>query len=122
MDEPTAGLDPAGREEIINHIRSLKNNHKQTIILVSHNMDDIIKLTDRVLIMSAGRIVSDDTPAATFERHNLLKSFGLSAPHISLLMSKIKNAGVPVPFGVYTVEDASNVIYNLAFSKGLVKV
>ena len=86
LDEPTAGLDPKGRDEILDQISKLKEETKITVILVSHSMDDVAKYVDRIIVMNKGCVMYDDEPKAVFEQYQYLEEIGLSAPQVTYIM------------------------------------
>ena len=110
LDEPTAGLDPAGRDAILGMIRSIRDTRGTTIILVSHSMEDMAEYADRLLVMEKGSIVYDGTPVEVFRNYRDLESKGLSAPQITYLMQKLKEAGADVPTDITTVEEAKEAL------------
>ncbi|MDS1030449.1 energy-coupling factor transporter ATPase [Bacillota bacterium LX-D] len=106
LDEPTAGLDPKGRDEILNEISALHQQLKITIILVSHSMEDIARFTERVIVMSKGKIVLDGTPREIFQQTQLLEKLGLGVPLVATLMHKLKEQGLNVRTDILTVNEA----------------
>lgn len=106
LDEPTAGLDPAGRKEILGLVEKLWKEQKITVILVSHSMDDVAKYADRILIFSKGKIVVDDNPRAVFAKEEELIGYGLSLPQSTEALIKLKQSGIPVHTDKITVEEA----------------
>ncbi len=110
LDEPTAGLDPRGRDEILGQIAELHKKHKMTTILVSHSMEDVAKLVDRIIVMNKGKIALDGTPAEVFKHYQILSEMGLAAPIITLLMKKLRAAGMDVPEDIFTVAKAKEAI------------
>ena len=110
LDEPTAGLDPSGRNDILGLILKLQKEQKMTIILVSHSMEDVAEYADRVLVMDKGSIIFDDTPREVFKHHEELKELGLSVPQVSIAMSKLREKGIPVKTDAITVEEATKEI------------
>ena len=106
LDEPTAGLDPAGRNDILGLILKLQKEQGMTILLVSHSMEDVAEYADRVLVMDKGSIVFDNTPREVFKHHEELKELGLSVPQVSVAMSKLREKGLPVKTDAITVEEA----------------
>lgn len=113
LDEPTAGLDPAGRDEILCKIRDMHRRLGITVVLVSHSMEDIAGLADRILVMNQGRLVMNDKPAEIFKCCNELKSIGLSVPQVTEVCNRLREAGVPLPEGIYTVSMAKAEIEKL---------
>lgn len=110
LDEPTAGLDPQGREDILEEIAALHHNLKITVILVSHSMEDIARYANRVVVMSGGKIAMNGTAQEIFTRVEELEKLGLGIPMVSRLMHRLKNRGIPVPIDIFTVEDAKEAI------------
>ena len=116
LDEPTAGLDPRGREELIRTIRYLHEKKKVTIIFVSHNMDDIARLADHVIIMSQAEKVADASPKEVFADTAMLKKAGLRPPHVMELLAKFKAAGLPVRTDCLNIEEAHACLKELCRS------
>jgi len=110
LDEPTAGLDPRGREDILQEIAELHHKLKITVILVSHSMEDIARFTKRVIVMNKGKIAMDGTVREIFTRVDELESFGLGVPTVSILMHRLKGMGIPVPIDIFTVEEVKDAI------------
>lgn len=106
LDEPTAGLDPAGRDEILYKIRDMHKRMNMTVILVSHSMEDIAKLADRILVMNQGKVAMFDTTDAVFRRGEELTKIGLDIPQITRITDRLRQSGIPLREGIYTVEDA----------------
>ncbi len=107
LDEPTAGLDPKGRDEILNLIKKLHDEEKITVILVSHSMDDVANYVDRIIAMHGGKIVFDDTPHEVFSHVSELEEIGLAAPQVTYIMHELKNAGMNVDTTATTIEEAA---------------
>lgn len=110
LDEPTAGLDPKGRDDILGQIKSLHDEYKMTIILVSHSMEDMAKLADRILVMDRGKCVLDGTPKEVFKSSEILEGIGLAVPQVTYLAKKLKEKGFNIPDDIFTVEQAKNEI------------
>ncbi len=110
LDEPTAGLDPSGRDEIFGYIKTLHQKYNMTIILVSHSMEDIAKLAQRVIVMSKGTIEMDKPSNHVYAQPEYLEKIGLSAPQITYLMKKLKKVIPNINDDVFTVEEAYNEI------------
>ena len=110
LDEPCAGLDPRGREEILGLIRDLHRDTGATIVMVSHSMDDVASLAERVIVMNHGREAMDGTPREVFSRGAELRAIGLDVPQAVLLADKLRERGFDVPQGVYRVEEIKAVI------------
>lgn len=116
LDEPTAGLDPKGREDILNLIKDLHDKMGITIILVSHSMDDVANYVDRIIVMNKGRVAFDDEPKEVFKHYKELEEIGLAAPQVTYVMQELKEAGFPVDADVTTLDAAKNEILK-AFGK-----
>ena len=110
LDEPTAGLDPKGRDEILDQIAYLHRQSDMTVILVSHSMEDIAKYADRIIVMSKGRILYNDTPKQVFSHYQELEKIGLAAPQVTYIMHDIREAGFDVGVTATTVEEAADEI------------
>ena len=110
LDEPCAGLDPRGREEILGLIRDLHRDTGATIVMVSHSMDDVASLAERVIVMNHGRVAMDGAPREVFSRGAELRAIGLDVPQAVLLADKLRERGFDVPQGVYRVEEIKAVI------------
>ena len=104
LDEPTAGLDPQGQAEIVRNIMNYKSSHNATIILVTHNMEEIARSVDRIILLSDGKIAMDGTPGQIFSESERLSELGLAAPKASMIASRLRTLGLPVMQGVYTTE------------------
>ncbi|MDI6601303.1 MAG: energy-coupling factor transporter ATPase [Thermoanaerobacteraceae bacterium] len=110
LDEPTAGLDPGGRDDILREMKKLNSENGITVILVSHSMEDVARLADRLIVMNKGEIVLTDTPREVFKESKLLMSIGLGVPQITLLFEKLREKGWNVRSDVLTVEEARDDI------------
>ncbi|WP_138204890.1 energy-coupling factor transporter ATPase [Haloimpatiens lingqiaonensis] len=110
LDEPTAGLDPRGREEILGQIIALHKEYKMTIILVSHSMEDVAKVAERIIVMHKGKNILDGKPNEVFKHVDILEEVGLAAPQITYLMLKLREAGMNVSEEVFTIEQAKREI------------
>ena len=118
LDEPTAGLDPHGRDEILGEIKRMhREKENMTVILVSHSMEDVARLAQRVLVLNSGRLVMDDTVAEVFSRGEELEKIGLSVPGITKLTAELIKRGVNLRPDIYTVEFAKEV-YKELLGKG----
>ena len=107
LDEPAAGLDPGGREEILNSIREYQKISGTSVIIVSHSMEDMALYCDRVIVMEAGRVFMDGTCAEVFSRYDELISVGLDVPQITYVASELKKYGLDIGRDVYTVKYAT---------------
>lgn len=110
LDEPAAGLDPAGRDEILYKIGDLHKRMNITVILVSHSMEDIAKLADRVIVLNEGSIYFDDKLENVFSDVEGLEKIGLSVPQITKICDILRKKGMPIPDGIFTVEKAVSFI------------
>ena len=110
LDEPTAGLDPKGRDEILDQIAYLHRQSDMTVILVSHSMEDIAKYANRIIVMNKGRILYNDTPKQVFSHYQELEKIGLAAPQVTYIMHDIREAGFDVGVTATTVEEAADEI------------
>jgi len=110
LDEPTAGLDPKGRDEILGQIQNLYKKNNITIILVSHSMEDIARLVNRIIVMNKGKIAMLGTPREIFRNIDELESLGLGVPQITYFMRALKNKGKDINENVLTVDEAKEII------------
>lgn len=112
LDEPTAGLDPKGRNELLNLLVSIKEKSGCAIVLVSHSMEDVANYADRIIVMDKGTVLFDDVPVNVFKNYEKLKEIGLGVPHITETMYALKAAGFNVSTDVITVDAAVKEILN----------
>ncbi len=105
LDEPTAGLDPCGREDLIRMIQKLHRDWKLTIVFISHSMEDVARLADSVILMNHGKCVIQDDPDTVFSRDDLLQAAGLRPPHIQRLLRRLQAAGLPVQTKARNIEE-----------------
>ncbi len=113
LDEPTAGLDPKGRDDILDMINNMHKSTGNTVVLVSHSMEDIARLVDRIIVMNKGKVAYDDTPKEVYKNYKELEQMGLRAPQITYLMHDLKNLGYDVSTDATTVDEASAEILRL---------
>ena len=113
LDEPTAGLDPAGRRSILGMIRELHAAGGLTVVMVSHNMDDISSLATRLVVMSRGRMVLTGTPREVFQHRELLESVGLGIPQAAELTQRLIAEGYPLPADLYTPAEVAEALLKL---------
>ncbi len=113
LDEPTAGLDPAGRDEILFKIADMHKRLDLTVLLVSHSMEDVAKAADKILVMNSGKIEMLDTPDKIFSQSKRLQEIGLNVPQITKVMDRLRDSGLDIPRGIYTTEDAYRVLIPL---------
>lgn len=110
LDEPTAGLDPKGRDDILDQIAMLQKTTGITVILVSHSMEDVAKYVDRIIVMNKGEKIFDDTPKHVFRHYKRLEEVGLAAPEVTYIMHELREAGVPVSTDITLVGEAAEEI------------
>lgn len=110
LDEPTAGLDPAGRDEILGMISQMHKELGITVILVSHSMEDVAKYVDRLIVMNQGSVMYDGVPKDVFRQYKDLEAVGLAAPQVTYLMHELQEKGLPVDVNATTVEEAKESI------------
>lgn len=117
LDEPTAGLDPQGRDEILEQIAHLQKEKELTVILVSHSMEDIAKYADRIIVMNEGEILYNDTPGNVFSHYKELEKVGLAAPQVTYIMEGLKEKGFDLNTNVTTIDEAKEEILKALESK-----
>lgn len=110
LDEPTAGLDPKGRDEILDTLNAMQDTRGISVVLVSHSMEDVAKYADRLIVMNRGGIFCEGTPREVFAKQKELEAIGLSAPQITDLMHELKNKGLDVDENAITVEEAKRSV------------
>jgi len=113
LDEPTAGLDPKGRDDILDMIKDMHDKTGNTVVLVSHSMEDIARLVDRIIVMNEGQVQFDDIPKEVFKNYKELEKMGLRAPQITYLMNDLRSFGFDVSTDATTVEEAKKEILSL---------
>ena len=116
LDEPAAGLDPRGREEILSLVQRIHENGAKTLIMVSHSMTDVSRLCSRILVLSHGSLVADGTPREVFSDTAAIREAGLELPECARLAERLREAGFPVAPGAFTREDVKQAILQ-AFGK-----
>lgn len=110
LDEPTAGLDPKGRDEILDQLALLHKTRGISVVLVSHSMEDIAKYVERIIVMNHGHVAFDDTPKKVFAHYKELEKIGLAAPQMTYIMHALKEHGMDVDVTATTVEEARDTI------------
>lgn len=110
LDEPTAGLDPKGRDELLAQLKQLHGKSVQTVILVSHSMEDIARVATRLIVLAQGRLVADGTPRTVFAQAEMLTSIGLGVPQVTELMLALRQCGYDVPPVALTAAEARDII------------
>ncbi len=113
LDEPTAGLDPRGRDEILGQIKKLHKEKEITVILVSHSMEDIAKMADRLIVMDKGQVALEGPPQRVFIHDEELEAMGLGVPQITKLTRSLRDKGYNIPQGIITVEEAKKAVLTL---------
>ena len=116
LDEPTAGLDPVGREEILSNIRAYRETRNAAILMVSHSMSDVARITDRLLVMNGSHLAMDGTPDQVFSRASELVEMGLDIPDVTRVFMRLQQLGLDVPC-VYSVEQAVSVLKGIREGK-----
>lgn len=117
LDEPTAGIDPAVKDEILGVIQNIHKKYNTTIIMVSHNMDDIFTMSDRILVMDRGKLAMIGTPDEIFKRRKDLQSMNLEVPQAARLLASLRERGIDVRDDEYTVDGCIDAIYDYIKSK-----
>ena len=117
LDEPTAGLDPSGREEILKNIEDYRKKHNATVMMVSHSMDDVARLTDRLLVLNGSHLAMDGTPDEVFTRAEELVAMGLNIPQVTRVFLELRELGLDVP-PVYTMKQAVKVLKSIKGGNG----
>lgn len=117
LDEPTAGLDPKGRDEILDQIAKLHEETGITVILVSHSMEDVAKYVERIIVMNKGAVLYDDTPREVFKHYKELEQVGLAAPQVTYIMQALRKKGLPVNPEVTTIQEARDEILRAVRSR-----
>lgn len=110
LDEPTAGLDPKGRDEILDQIARLHKERKITVVLVSHSMEDVAKYVQRIIVMNRGKAMYDGAPREVFEHYRELEGIGLAAPQVTYVVNSLKEKGWDIRTDATTVEEARDAI------------
>lgn len=113
LDEPTAGLDPKGRDDILQQVKKLHEENNITVILVSHSMEDVANYVNRIIVMNRGSILFDDTPKKVFSHYKELENVGLAAPQVTYIMHKLQEEGFPVKTDATTINEACKEIMSL---------
>lgn len=117
LDEPTAGLDPGGRDEILDLITRMHRERGMTVILVSHSMEDVAKYVKRIIVINQGRVMYDDAPKEVFKHYKELEAIGLAAPQVTYLMHELKERGLNVDTDVTTIEEARAALLDALLGK-----
>lgn len=118
LDEPTAGLDPRGRDEILDQIAELHKKSHMTIILVSHSMEDVARYAQRLIVMNKGKVLFDAAPAEVFRQYKQLEAIGLAAPQVTYIAHALKEHGFEINTDVTTIEEAKQEILHVWRKRG----
>lgn len=118
LDEPTAGLDPKGREDILHQIKKLQQETGMTILLVSHSMEDVAEYVDRILVMNRGKVMLDGTPKEVFSHYRELEEVGLAAPQVTYILNSLREKGLAVDTTATTIEEATATILQALGKRG----
>ena len=117
LDEPTAGLDPAGSAEILANIKDYHRRMGSTVLFVTHSMEDAARIADRLLVFSGGHLVMDGTPNEIFARPEELTAIDLGIPEITRVVARLREKGLDIPAAIYTVEQAKAALMKLKEGK-----
>ena len=118
LDEPTAGLDPAGRESILENISYYRRSTGATVLLISHSMDDVARIADRLVVFSDGRVAMDGTPAQVFDRASELRGMGLTVPKATEIALALREKGIDIPESIYTINYLRKLLVSLRGEDG----
>jgi len=113
LDEPTAGLDPKGRDDILYQISKLHKDYNMTIVIVSHSMEDVAKIAERIVVMNDGKIALQGTPAEVFKEVDMLEKIGLGVPQVTYLVRELRKKGFDLSDSIFTIEEAKNEILSI---------
>lgn len=113
LDEPTAGLDPKGRDDILNQIRKLHKDYNMTVIIVSHSMEDVANIAERIIVMNHGKIAIQGTPAEVFKQIDLLEEIGLGVPQVTYLVKALRKKGFNISDDIFTIEEAKKELLSI---------
>ncbi len=119
LDEPTAGLDPCGRDMLLEQIDRYRRENHTTVLLVSHSMEDVARIADKVLVMQDGQVAMYDTAPAVFAQATALEQMGLSVPAVTRIFAQLKDRGIAQDHAVYTLEQAEQTLLDLLKEKGV---
>ena len=113
LDEPTAGLDPKGRDDILDQISKLHKDYNMTIIIVSHSMEDVAKIAERIIVMNHGKVALQGKPAEVFKQMDLLEEIGLGVPQVTYLVKKLREKGLDISDNIFTIEEAKKELLSI---------
>ncbi|EKQ52165.1 MULTISPECIES: energy-coupling factor transporter ATPase [unclassified Clostridium] len=113
LDEPTAGLDPKGRDDILEQISKLHKDYNMTVVIVSHSMEDVAKIAERIIVMNDGKVALQGTPAEVFKEADLLEKIGLGVPQVTYLVRELRKKGFNISDNVFTIEEAKKELLSI---------
>lgn len=113
LDEPTAGLDPKGRDDILEQICKLHRDYNMTIVIVSHSMEDVAKFAERIIVMNGGKVALQGTPAEVFKEVDVLEKMGLGVPQVTYLVRELRKKGFDLSDNIFTIEEAKKEILSI---------
>jgi len=113
LDEPTAGLDPKGRDDILNQISKLHKDYNMTIVIVSHSMEDVAKIAERIIVMNDGKVALQGTPSEVFKEVDMLERIGLGVPQVTYLLRELRKKGFDLSDNIFTIEEAKKEILSI---------
>ncbi|AGX41286.1 energy-coupling factor transporter ATPase [Clostridium saccharobutylicum] len=119
LDEPTAGLDPKGRDDILNQISKLHKDYNMTIIIVSHSMEDVANIAERIIVMNHGKVALQGTPAKVFKEVDLLEQIGLGVPQVTYLVRALRQKGFNISDEIFTIEEAKKELLSILKAKSV---
>lgn len=119
LDEPTAGLDPKGRDDILGQIKKLHKDYNMTVIIVSHSMEDVANIAKRVIVMNHGKVALEGTPAEVFKEVDKLESIGLAVPQVTYLIRNLRAKGFDISDSIFTIEEAKRAILSIFASNSI---
>lgn len=117
LDEPTAGLDPKGRDDILAQISKLHKEYRMTIIIVSHSMEDVANIAERIIVMNHGRVALQGKPAEVFKEIDILEKIGLGVPQVTYLVKKLREKGFNISDNIFTIEEAKKQLLSILKAK-----
>ncbi|AWK50468.1 energy-coupling factor transporter ATPase [Clostridium beijerinckii] len=113
LDEPTAGLDPKGRDDILDQISKLHKDYNMTIVIVSHSMEDVAKIAERIIVMNDGKVALQGTPSEVFKEVDMLEKIGLGVPQVTYLLRELRKKGFDLSDNIFTIEEAKKEILSI---------
>ena len=113
LDEPTAGLDPKGRDDILNQISKLHKDYNMTVVIVSHSMEDVARIAERIVVMNDGKVALQGTPAEVFKEVDMLEKMGLGVPQVTYLIRELRKKGFDLSDNIFTIEEAKKEILSI---------